>query len=544
MRNLLTITGLSLLAACGNEGVGAPKDPPILHVTSPQRGLVQDHAGSVTVTGTVAPSIDNVAVDKVTVNDVAAVVAADGSFTAIIQIQEGASLIKTVATGTDGGVAHDTRSVQAGQLRAPGSNIDNAVSIALSTDAFAKIANVAGGIVKQTDITSMLKPFQPMQNAGGGPDCLYDMAFVDSLTITDAHIGLVPVAGGIQFSAEIDGLDTHGHVNYAVACIDGSTNLHITSTKVTVTGTLIVTPNGMNGFNTTLQSPSVDIQGLNVDASGLPGTILDMIDMNGLIASAIEKGAELAMQPIVNQAFGALAGPQKLPVLGHTIDAQVNASNVQFDPTGGLIVLDTKMLIEGAENSAGYIYTDNGMPNMSAGGGFQLGIADDLANELFAQITALNVLNLSLPQPGGTFDTTDLALTVPPMISADPADGKMRVILGDMTMTFKLQGTQVAKAAVNAKIDLKIDPANNGYGIALSLGTPEFYIDVDDSVANNTKFSDEDLSAAVQAGVGAQIDSISKLLVAVPLPSVAGLQVKNLSVGGDDGYVMVQGGFQ
>jgi hypothetical protein len=508
------------------------------------RSLVQDHAGSITVTGTVAPSVDNVPVDTVTVNDVPATLGADGSFTAIIQVQQGASLIHTVATGKDGGVAHDTRSVQAGMLRAPGENIGSALSISLSTDAFAKLSDVAGTIVKQTDISSMLKPFQPMQNAGGGPDCLYDMAFVDTLNLSDAKISLVPVQGGLQFGAEIDGLDAHGHVNYAVACIDGSTNIHLTSTKITIGGTLLITPNGMNGFTTKLSNPNVDIQGLNVDASGLPGTILDMIDMNGLITDAIDKGAELAMGPIVNSAFGALAGPQKLPVLGKTIDVQVAPSAVSFDPSGGLVVLDTKMLIEGAENTPGFIYTDNGMPNMSPGAGFQLGLADDLANELFAQLSGLGMLSLSMPQPGGTFDTTDLAMTVPPMISADPADGKMRLILGDVDMTFKLAGKQVAKAAVNAKIDLKIDPANNGYGIAISLGTPEFDVDVLDDVENDTHFADEDLSKAVQLAVGGQIDSISKLLVAVPLPSVAGLQVTNLSVGGDDGYVMVQGAFQ
>src|SRR5215813_5846301 len=114
MRNLLTVTGLTLLAtACGN-GPTPPKDPPILKVTSPQRSLVQTATGSITVQGTVLPSINNIPVDTVMVNNVAATVAADGSFNATIQIQQGASLIKTVATGKDGGVASDTRSVQAG----------------------------------------------------------------------------------------------------------------------------------------------------------------------------------------------------------------------------------------------------------------------------------------------------------------------------------------------------------------------------------------------------------------------------------------------
>ena len=52
------------------------------------------------------------------------------------------------------------------------------------------------------------------------------------------------------------------------------------------------------------------------------------------------------------------------------------------------------------------------------------------------------------------------------------------------------------------------------------------------------------LGTAVEMCVKGQIDSISKLLGSVPLPSVAGLQMTNLSVGSNDGYVMVKGQFQ
>ena len=36
---------------------------------------------------------------------------------------------------------------------------------------------------------------------------------------------------------------------------------------------------------------------------------------------------------------------------------------------------------------------------------------------------------------------------------------------------------------------------------------------------------------------------ISKLLVNIPLPAIAGLQPRNLSIGSDSGYVMVKGQF-
>ena len=65
-----------------------------------------------------------------------------------------------------------------------------------------------------------------------------------------------------------------------------------------------------------------------------------------------------------------------------------------------------------------------------------------------------------------------------------------------------------------------------------------------DDIANDTRMSDKDLAAASEACLQAQIASLSKLLVNIPLPAVAGLQMRNLSVGADDGYVMVQGSFE
>ena len=110
-----------------------------------------------------------------------------------------------------------------------------------------------------------------------------------------------------------------------------------------------------------------------------------------------------------------------------------------------------------------------------------------------------------------------------------------------MISTFKYQGTPVARAAINASIDLQIVPASNGYGVAIQLGKPTAHVDVLDDIANATRMSNEDLATATEVCLAAQVDAISKLLVAIPMPSIAGLQMKNVSLGADDGYVMLKG---
>jgi hypothetical protein len=228
--------------------------------------------------------------------------------------------------------------------------------------------------------------------------------------------------------------------------------------------------------------------------------------------------------------------------LGKTITVEVDPTDVAFDADGGLITLDMKMLIGGTENSKGFVFTDNGIPTMEPGNGLQLGLADDLANSMLSQLVSTGLLNLSMPAQGGTFDTTQMTITSPPMISADPANGMMRLVLPDVIATFTKQGNPVAKAAVNAAVELKITASNNGYGIAVDLGKPTIHANTLDDIPNLTTLTDQDLAKAVELVLNGQISSIGALLGSIPLPSMpAGLTMKDMSVSSDDGYVMMKG---
>lgn len=541
MRNLLVA---SLLVACTNPAGQAP-EPPLLTITSPARSLVQDHAGTVTVTGTVAPNLHGTPVTKVSVNGVVATVNADGSFSIDVQVKPGAMLLHTEALDADGGKAQDTRSVEAGELRAPGSNIENAVTTALSKEAFAKIAGAAGPLIKNLDVKPMLAPMQPMVHKGDedGPDCLYGQLYIEDVKMQNVIIQLTPVNGGLKFQAEIDGLDVPGHMSYKVACLGGTDATDIKATKVIIGGTLNVSPDGKNGFNTDLANPTVNVTGLNISSGGVPGAILDILPLDSAIEFILPKVAGMVMKPMMNQALGALAGPKTLDVLGKSITVEVVPSDIAFTADSGLVTLDMKMAIGGAEQ-AKFIFTDNGIPDMNPGTGMQLGIADDLANSMLSQFVAIGMLNLSLPEQGGTFDGASMAMTSPPMISADPADGKMRLVLPDMMATFTSGGTPVAKAAINATVDLQIQPANGGFGVGIVLGAPTINVDVLPDISNETHYTNEDLETSVKIGLDSQIASISALLGGIPLPAMAGIQMKDMSVTGADGYVMVKGALQ
>lgn len=550
-RLLPTVVALGTLGLIGSActAPAAAPEPPVLTVTSPARSLQQDGTAQIRVAGTVAPNADGTPVDKVLVNNVQATLDPDGSFHALIDVQPGATLIHTVARDAAGTEAYDTRAVQAGELRTAGSNLDRAVAASLSAGAFAKISAAAGPLVEGMNLGALIAPMQPMIRVDdpmnlNEEDCAFARGYIDDVKFSNIGLSLVPKQGGIAFRAQIDNLDVPGHARGAVLCAKGSVDFRVRATQVVVAGTLLVTPNGTAGFKTDLQSPQVSLTGLDIStSSGILQTIIDTLDLSSKIQDIIPIAAKFAMEPLMNQALGALAGPKQLDVLGKTLTMEMTPAAISFTPASGLVSLNMKMAIGGAE-SAKFVYTANGMPSLDPGQGFQIGLADDLANEMMAEATAVGALNLSMPKDGGTFDTIDLAMTLPPMISADPADGSMKVVLGDTMVTFKSKGTPVGKAALNASIGLKIDTAANGYGVALSLGEPEIHVTTVDDIANNTRFTDEDLARTVEAGLKGQIASISKLLVNIPLPQIAGLQMRNLSVGSDDGYVMVKGQFE
>ena len=528
MRSLL-VALVALAPACVPGLDDLPAAPaPLLEVTSPQRSLIEPQAGQLVVTGTVTPIVGT-PIKSVTVNKVQATVNADGTFQAMIDVPPGASLIHTVVTDQAGGIATDTRSVEAGQLMPPGSNIPSAVGASISANTFSQIAGVAAGQLSSANLTTLAKGLNPVIHAGDpmGPDCLYGEAYVDNITVTGAKLSLVPTTAGLQIGAELDGVDVTGHANFAVACVKGSSNFSLTASSATLGGTLALTVNGMNGFAASLGNADVNLTNLQVSASGIPQAVLNILPIEKIVNTLAPTLVPQLVNPMLNQGLGALTAPQKVMLLGKTIDIQVAPSAISFDANAATVMLDMKMLIEGTENSPGFTFTPNGMPALDAGNGLAIALADDLANEALSELTSTGLLNLSLPTGGAT---VQLEATSPPMISADPdGSGTLRLILPDMNMSLP-----AGKAVINAQVDVSIGPGSDASTVSINLGTPSVAIDVLGDAGPS------DFVKAANDGTGNQVGSIGQLLQNIPLPQVDGFKLTDTSVAGSNGYILVK----
>jgi len=367
--------------------------------------------------------------------------------------------------------------------------------------------------------------------------------YVDTIKYSDIKVNVVPVAGGVTFDAEIDGLDTTSHVDYAIpvpSCTTSTAKVLTTATKVTAAGTLGITTAGAAGFNVTVTNPNIVISGLKIQSDALPASVQNDANIQHVVEVLAAKIAEIAIGPVFNKVAGTLTGPLELTVLGQKISVQVTPVATAFASTGGVVALNMKLTIAGSEKSPGFIYTKNQMPSLDTSRGLQIGLADDLINEVLAEIHALGLLNLALPQDAGVFDTAQVKLSIPPMVSADARDGALRLLLGDMVATFTSHGTPVARAAINARVNLKIGPSATGVGLGIQLAEPEIHVNTLDDVPNVTGLSDDDLATAVGAVLRSQLDSLGSLLGAIPMPaSIGGLSFGTTAMGSNDGYVIV-----
>lgn len=543
MRHLLTagISVLSLTAACSSEH-GTPKDPPLLTVTSPARSTLQNGAGMVEVRGTVTPSDLTLSpVTSVSVNGVEASVEADGSFTAQVTVAGGATFLHTVAKDQDGGEATDTRAIHAGNLVDLDSSIQDAMTMAISDDAFAVMARTATSLINTTDLGPLVAAGNPMLNTGaeGGEDCLFAKANVLDVNMSNARIALTPYDGGLTIEAELMALDVPVHAWYAAACIDGDSDLSIRADRVVVRGRLAIGA-GAGKFDVTIEDADVDLDNFRIAGGGLPGAVANLFTWDSVMAKVAEWGVEKFMDPMINTALAGMVEEKTVAVLGHSLDFQISPSAVEFESSAGKIKLDTRFFIQGSDSAPGFIYTDNGAPTMAANDGFELAMADDMANQLLAGFTAVGGLNQTLALPPGQFTSATIQATLPPMISANTADGSMKLLIGDMRVTLAGDGVDQAQLAINAEVSLKIGGSESGARIAL--GEPVLHIDVvTDQVANVSGFNPEDLSAAIKMVADHTMDQILPLLGYIPLPMVAGVELTNLELGGRNGYITMSG---
>lgn len=544
MRNFLPVCGLSLLAvACGTDRE-FPEEPG-LRVTSPERGTIRNQLGTIEVRGEVTPNPESGAeITQVVVNGTPARLSEDGSFTATITARPGATLIETIATAADGGVASDHRTLLAGAQVTPDALIADSITAGISAQTFDKMGQMASNMLATTDLAAMLAPMNPVLNAGAdaGEDCLWIKGDVEGFEMSTPRINLIPESGGLRLEADFFDVYVPVDARYEVACVGDRDHLNIRASRVSIAGDLgIVAENGQ--LRVDLTNMDLDLENFDLDATGVPGAALELFNIEGLVEWVFELGVERFMEPTINEMMSGLGGVEKqMDLMGHTLDLAVVPGLIEFDPAGAQVRLDTRFFVQGTEDKPGFIFTENSLPAMDTSSGFEMAVADDAINQLLSGFWAAGAMNMEKPVDGGAFDATLFAPKLPPMISADPESGAMRLIAGDLGIVFMQNGKPQAEVALNLVVDLTV--VSEGGVLGLRLGEPVVHADLVESVNNESGFLAADLEALLPLVVAHEIHVIAPLVEAIPVPSVGGVAMADLAVAGKNGYVTITGEMQ
>lgn len=543
------IIALAAAAGCADKAYdpNAPAiDPnaPRIHITSPARGTIAGDVHTVTVTGT---ATDDTAVTSVSVNGVAATFTTDGTWTAEVPVKPGTNLLHAIATDAQGNAGKESRAVVAGPLANLAQEVPQGITATLSAQTFQAIGKGTAGFLTQGDLAPMVASSNPVWDLGGGPDCLYVQASITSITFGKADVTLAPQDGGLWLDVELDQANIGMHLQYAAACVDGSRDITIGASHISVSGNMAVGVAGRD-FDIHLANPNVSITGFNVELGGIPGAIVDMLHLDTAMGPLLGWATEKFVVPMVDKALAGLNSAKTMSVLGTMVDVDMKPSDIQFSSAGAIVILDTSLRAHG--DSGQFVFTDNTVPTMDVSHGFQMAVADDAANQLLTSLWSAKALDKTMDLENGSYgeigklyDSVEISAAAPPFVDASGTG--LVLTVGDLMATFKNGGSIVTNVAINAQVDLEVTTNPDG-SLHFDVGNPTTYVDVldDASVDGANQLSNADFEAITSFALSRVIAVGAGSLAAVPLPSVGGVGLQNLTVAEQAGYLVVDGEVQ
>jgi hypothetical protein len=532
---------------------GAPAiDPtaPRVHILTPARGTFAGDVQTLAVTGT---ATDDTGVTSVQVNGVDAALAGDGSWSVTIPVSPGTQLIHAVARDAQGNVGKESRAVVAGPLRPIAAAVPRAIAAAMSAQTFAAVSRGITGFLQTGDLGAAVAPLNPVIDVGGGPDCNYVQAAITHLSVGSASsANLLPEPGGLALDVELDRVTLGMHLAYSVVCLDGASDLTITASHIKVTGKLGVGVKA-GAFDIALTGQTVQLTGVNIDLTGLPGDVVQWLDLENELSTVVGWAARQLVVPALNSALGSLNDTKTVDVLGTPVDIHLAPAQIVFNAGGAVIELDTVLRAEGDAGAPGYVFLPSQEPAMSTDRGFALAVADDAANQLLASLWAAHGLDHTFDLTTGSYgdigklyDRVELSAAVPPFIaaSASASGGALRLTIGDLIASFKNGDALATQIAVSAEVDVQVvtDPSGKP---RLDVGTPTTYVDVlDEHVDGANVLSNAQFEAIASFALARVIAIGSGAIGAVPLPSLGGVAVTDLAITEQTGYLVVDGDVQ
>jgi hypothetical protein len=551
------------LAGCTTRGLSDAKAkehvPPLLNVTSPDRGTIAGNATVVEVKGTASDAGSGL--KNVTINGTVVSVGADGSFDATIPTKPGITLLHTSATDNDDNVTNDSRAVMAGTLADAATPIQDGLVARINDKTLNALGDIGAEELTAFDVGAAVQPYNPIVDAG--ITCVNAQVDVDSIAKDLVLLDLTPVNGGIAFTAELDNLDVEMTTYFKAVCIPGSAGISLTADKYRLAGTFDLGVDANGVVQATLVNAAGSFDNFNLQVGIIPQSVLDLFisNIDQRVANMITTQLQGKVPALVQKYLGGYGYEKTISVMGEDLDILVKPTAIDFNTSGGTIDMDSTIAIKTNNAGPGYPFIPSPLPSMpqneAPGDGFRVAISDNTVNQALYAFWEAGLMDrtIDLNQDGSAtgllalVDQVQLYMPFPPVATSDIPGQAITVTIGDLMIVASHKDANgveqpVTKIAASAEIGLVlyVDPTNN---IRLAVNTPTSYLDVvnDGTVVGPNPLNDASLEALGGYVIGHASTLVDGVVGAIPVPQFQSATIQNLttSAAPTGGYVELGG---
>ncbi len=538
----LSIFAALMASACSGSGDDASGDKtaPLIIVTSPDRGSVSSEE-TVIVEG--VASDEESGIRSLSVAGIDVPVDADGSFRAELALDSGLTLLHVVAIDGSGNESRRTRAVLSGSFAPADQAVTDAARVYVGQEALAAVAETSEAVLDGLDLDALLVAANPVVSEIRS-GCLGATVDLQEISYNNLEVTLEPVEGGLRAFVQIAGLQADARAYHTIACLNGSTAIHVAANEVEVEASLELSVSG-GALVAHVDGSEARFDNLTVDVGILPSSVIEFVvgDFDDKLGTKLSALMAKELPPIVEAKIAQLSKDHEVALLGKSLDVSVQPSSVDFNSAGGTIYLETK--VTGIADGAPYLSNPMPLPAIAGDQGVSVAISDDALNQALSALWDTGALNRNIELSsesgadigGGILDHVQLSAPLPPVIGANAGDGSLKLIVGDMQLDLLKTGEQdaVSRIAISLELDINVVEEAGQLKIATA-GEPIIHMD---RVGSDGFLNDRDLEILVAFASNMLAGDLNRLLGEIPLPSFEGTSLANASVVADGGYLQV-----
>lgn len=548
LRKYVLACSLLFLGACAEPPpapVGNGEPDLKLTILEPARGTILSNEESIVVRG-IAWAADSR--PSVSVSGVGASIGANGEFSVELPLVPGLTSIETTVWDASGHQVRDVRGLLLGALRPHGDTIEEAVVAHIDQGSFDLLSRLITDFASDPSFVGQIRSYNPVAEVGRL--CLGVTIDVETVVMDSFDIEMTPQVGGLRVHAEVGGLDLGLNAESTVACLDVSRAIPLRITSATVDATVqIALRDGR--IDLELSEFDVRLQGMSLDLSLLDAS-LPLVGIDSMIESRISAALENIVTEQIEDNLGSVlrrleTEPLLAEAMGIKVAVDLQPHVLDFDDNGAWF--EASIAVRFPDHIGKEVVYSPTLLSFNAlrsrGGGFQLGIADDILNNFLSMLWSAGALNVEIPIDDANakffnLDHLEFEPLLPPVVETRRGS-VARVAVGDyMVRVIDEADNLVAEAAISGSIGLSVQIEAGQ--LVVEVIDPDFSIGMSGAQGstNNTTHLAPWLSELMLVEL---TPLLSQSIRAMPRLSMREMAVASPSVDATPGYLVMGANF-